>query len=353
MLLPDTEAGVRLVAQLGLDHEVRAAIVPDVVWAGSVPGYTAAEVIRTLVAVRVSTAAVDPFGSASVPQVGTAARVVGGCLQAVLVLSGRTTYEQLTADQWYLAYDLPRRLDFLADAVEEPRVWSGVRSRALWVGGVAEYAGLDVAPTPARGLVALAPLLTDLGTLQPRPGAEPTAAALRVVEPVLVTMVQRAARWAVVAATALLRPDADRDAVDRTMPRASGHRLPSALGALHHLGATDLELRHRHAELVRAEAALAAEVAPSKRAGGHMDVRPDEDRVAELTWQADSAAAALAVLCRRLLAGRSAALTSLAYDAAQVLEAVETRDAGWPDDAVRAMRQFADLTLTLTAASVL
>lgn len=351
VLLPWNAAGRRLAIELGLDPVTRAAIQPDLLWLGPVPGYTAVEAVQTLATIRLDTAALVPLQPGSAARAARSAEVVAGALRAAFVLSGRLRHEQLRDGLAYVASDLPRRLDRLAEAVVGPSTWAGVGNRAQWTGLVAEYAGLQVSDDLADGLVSLAPQLEKLYWLCPRPGANPAPAACRLIEPVLVAAVQRVARWAVVAAALLLQPHADPRQIDSSMAYGWDPPLLTPTAAVDRLSSADSHIGHRYGQLTRAETTIIHEIYPSKTAGGHMDVRPDEDAVAELLWQAEAAAAAIAVLCRRL-EPRSGPLASLAQDAIDLLEAAAARGASWPDEAVTALRRGTDLALVLTASSV-
>ena len=346
VLLPPTEAGY--LAARGLDAQVRATVQPDTLWEGSVPGYTAAQAVHTLATLRADTARLQVLDPAAVAAAGSAAALASGALRAVLLLSGRTTYDAMRDDRSYVAYDMTRRLRLLAESVGEPRDWSGATSRALWSGLVAEWAGLRVGPDEAEGLASLAPLIENLNGLRPLPGAEAAGVALGLVEPVLVAAVQRALRWAVVAAVALLRPDSEPRSLDAQLPRAVGPVVMPLRSAVEQLRAHDPLVVQHYDALRTVEGELADEVGPSKRASGHMDVRPDEAVVQGLQWRSAAATAAVTLLGRRQLAGRDGPwrpLAGLAYD---LLETVSANGACWPDDGVRSLRRAVDLALVLT-----
>ncbi len=346
VLLPPTEAGY--IAARGLDERVPAMIQPDTLWEGSVPGYTAAQAVHTLATLRAETAWLSALDPAATAPAASAAAVASGAIRAALVLSGRTTYDAVRDDRSYTAYDMTRRLQLLAESVAEPRTWSGATSRAMWTGEVADWSGFEVSSDRVGGLAVLAPLLADLRELRPLPGTDPAAAALRLVEPVMVTVVQRALRWAVVAAVVMLRPGTNAEALDAELPGATGPAVASSRSALAKLRGLDPLLMQHYDALVEVEVALADEVAPSKRAGGHMDVRPDEVVLDGLRWRAAAAVAAVALLGRRQLAGGDGPLAPLAADAYDVIGAVSAA-ATWPDDGVRSLRQAAELALVLTA----
>lgn len=347
VLLPPVEGGWALA--YGLDERVPALIQPDTLWDGSVPGYTAAQAVHTLAALRAGTARLAALDPSAVANAAYAARIASGALRAVLVLSGRTTYDAMRDDRSYTAYDMTRRLQLLAESVDEPRSWPGVASRALWTGQVADWSDFEVGTDRVHGLVALAPLVEDLRSLRPLPGADPVPAAFRLVEPVLVATVQCAMRWAVVAAVVLLRPGTDPGSVDAGLPRAAGPAVAAARSGLERLQALDPPLMQRYGSLVQVESELVDEVGPSKRAGGHMDVRPDELVVDGLLWRAAAAVGAVALLGRRHLAGLDGPLAPLAGAAYDLLEAVSASGDSWPDEAVLALRQATELALVLTA----
>ena len=316
------------------------------------PGYTAAQAVRTLAALRERTARLEPLDPAAVAGCAKAAGVAAGAVRAALVLSGRTTYDDMRGDRPYVAKDMARRMLLLAEALGGPRTWAGVTDRALWTGLVAQWSGLEVGDDRPAGLVRLAPAVVGLRALNPLPGADPAPPALRLVAPVTVAAVQRALRWSVVAAVALLRPDVVPAEIDAALPVAAGPVLPAVEDAARELSLVEPALPAPHEALRRAEEGLVEELRATKQAGGHMDVRPDEDVVASLLWQAESSAAAIAVLCRRLLADARGPLFPLARDATDVLTMVAARGGSWPDEATTALRRFADLALVVTARCV-
>lgn len=324
-------------------------VQPDILWDGSVPGYTAAQAVHTLAALRSGTAQLSALDPAAVASAAYAAAIASGALRAVLLLSGRTTYDAMRDDRSYVAYDMTRRLQLLAESVEKPRTWSGATSRALWSGLVADWSGFEVSTDEVAGIASVAPLIEDLRGLSPLPGADPTATALRLLEPVLVAAVQRALRWAVVAAVVLLRPATQPGPLDAALPRATGPAVTPSRSALNRLRGLDPLLMQRYDALVQVEGELIDEVSPSKRAGGHMDVRPDAAVVEGLLWRAAAAVAAVALLGRRQLMGLDGPLAPLAGGAYDLLEAVSASGGSWPDDAVQSLRQATELALVLTA----
>lgn len=349
-MVPPTEAGLFLSREL--DTAVSARIAPDTLWDGSVPGYTAAQAVQTLAALREHTAPLAPLDPAAVGPAAHAAGVAAGALRATLVLSGRTTYDAMRDDRSYVAYDMTRRLHLLAEAVAEPRTWTGAGSRALWIGEVADWAGFGVDADDSGGLAALAPMIAKLRGTAPLPGRDPAAAALRLLEPVLVAVVQRALRWAVVAAVLFWRPGEEPAVIDAALPCATGPGIAPVGLYLDRLRARQPPLMLQYDRLRKVEDALFDEIAPSKRAGGHMDVRPDQATVDGLRWQAAAAAGGILLLGRPLLSGRRGPLAELAAEAYAVLESVSAQGTLWPDESVRALRRLAEMALTLTAASV-
>lgn len=347
VLLPPTEASY--IAASGLDDQVRAMVQPDTLWDGSVPGYTAAQAVRTLASLRSDTARLASLDPAAVAPAAAAAAIASGALRAVLLLSGRTTSEAMRDDLSYVTYDMTRRLALLAESVGKPRSWAGATSRALWAGQVVEWSGFEVGADQLGGMASLAPLVGDLSDLRPLPGADPSATVLELVDPLLVAAVQRALRWAVVVAVVLLRPGTDPGSLDARLPRATGPAIAPSRPAIVRLREIDPQLLERYDALVQVGVELSDELQPSKRAGGHMDVRPDDEVVAGLLWRAATAVGAVALLGRRQLVGLGGPLAPLAGRAYDLLEAVSATGGSWPDEAVEALRQASELALILTA----
>ncbi len=154
---------------------------------------------------------------------------------------------------------------------------------------------------------------------------------------------------AVVVAVVLLRPGTDPGSLDARLPQTTGLAVAPSRPAIERLRESDPQLLQGYDALVQVGIELSDEVQPSKRAGGHMDVRPDEQVVAGLLWRAAAAVGVVVLLGRRQLAGLDGPLAPLAGKAYDLLEAVSATGASWPDEAVEALRQASELALILTA----